>query len=398
MARLAIIQLDRYDQDLLKAGFKTAFAELGLQSGFQPGEKILIKPNMLSGIGADHAVTAHPSVFNALASCLRDFEVELSFGDSPSLDTPDKAAAACGIYDEAKALGIPLSDFVSVVDTPMPNGKVMRQIPLARGVAESNGLVSLGKLKTHPLTGMTGAIKNQFGVIPGQRKAAFHVTYPRPEDFCQMLVDINVFLKPRLYVIDAIVAMEGNGPRNGQPRKVGAVLVSREPATLDAAGALLMGMNPSDITTCRLAAQAGLGTCQLADAEAVLIRPNLTGDQASGEICRGTAEQLLTSLSVKDFVRGRMARGILSRTISLSAPLYKKHVMQRPAAETNLCNRCGICATACPADPPAISYKDDDGVPAFDYERCIRCYCCQETCPAGAIKVKVTPVGRIFGV
>lgn len=294
-------------------------------------------------------------------------------------------------------MGIPMSDFITTIDTPMPVGKVMRQIPLARGVAEADGLVSLGKLKTHALTGMTGAIKNQFGVIPGQRKAAFHVTYPRPVDFCQMLVDINVFLKPRLYVLDAIIAMEGNGPRNGRPRKIGVVLLSREPATLDAAGALLMGMNPSDITTCCLAAQAGLGTCQLTDAEAVLIRPGHSGDKTS-DISRGTAEQLLAGLIVKDFVRGRMVHGILSRTISLSAPLYKKHVMQRPAAEANLCIRCGVCATACPADPPAIVYKDDDGVPIFDYERCIRCYCCQETCPAGAIKVKVTPVGRILGV
>lgn len=398
MAQLAIIQLDHYDRDLLRSGFQKAFAELGLQRDFRPDEKILIKPNMLSGIGADHAVTAHPAVFNALACCLRDLKVDLSFGDSPALDAPEKAAAACGIYDEARAMGIPLSDFVTAVDTPMPAGKVLRQIPLARGVAEADGLVSLGKLKTHALTGMTGAVKNQFGVIPGQRKAAFHMTYPRPEDFCQMLVDINVFLKPRLYMLDAIVAMEGNGPRNGRPRKVGAVLVSREPATLDAAGALLMGMNPSDITTCRLAAQAGLGTCQLADAEAVLIRPGQPDNRSNAEIFHGTAEQLLASLIVKNFVRGRMVRGILSRTISLSAPLYKKHVMQRPAAEANLCIRCGVCATACPAEPPAISYMDDDGVPIFDYERCIRCYCCQETCPAGAIRVKVTPVGRMLGV
>lgn len=394
MARLAIIQLDEYHREGLEVGFTAAFAELDLKNSFWSGEQILIKPNMLSGVGADRAVTAHPAVFSALAGSLRELGLDLTFGDSPALDAPEKAASACGILDEAREMGIPLADFTNIVDTPMPEGKIMRQMPLARGVAAADGLVSLGKLKTHALTGMTGAIKNQFGVIPGQRKAAFHVAYPNPEDFCQMLVDINVYLKPRLFVLDAIIAMEGNGPRNGHPRKIGAVLISRDPATVDAAGALLMGMNPPDITTCRLAALAGLGTCQLSDVEAVLIRPGA----GQAEIRQGSADQLLCDLQVKDFIRGRMVRGLLSRTINLSAPLYKKHIMQRPAADASLCSRCGICATACPATPSAITYANNSGLPVFDYTRCIRCYCCQETCPAGAIKVKVTPAGRFLGV
>ena len=209
-----------------------------------------------------------------------------------------------------------------------------------------------------------------------------------------MLVDINRFLKPRLYVIDAIVAMEGNGPRNGHPRKIGAILLSRDPVAADAAGAMLMGMDPANIVTCQLAAKSGLGNCCLDSVEASLIRP----ENGQTDIKRGQANQLLCELQVRDFVKGRVVRSLFTRSIKVGAPLYKKHVLQRPAAAADLCLRCGVCADACPASPPAITYSAADSLPVFDYARCIRCYCCQETCPPGAINVRITPIGRLIGV
>lgn len=394
MTSLAIIQLDDYDRELIQIGLDAAFAELNLAEVIKPSEKILVKPNMLSGVDAQRAVTAHPEVFRALCSSLRDLGADLCFGDSPAIDLPEKAAQTSGLLDMARSIDVPLADFVNSVETAMPEGRIMRKMPLAKGVAESDGLVSLGKLKTHALTGMTGAIKNQFGVIPGQRKATFHVAYPILEDFCQMLVDINLYLKPRLYVMDAIVAMEGNGPRNGSPRKIGVILLSCDPVAIDAAGSLLMGIDPASVPTSRLAEKAGLGSLDLAAVDACLIRP--AGGQ--NRIQRGNAKELLIDLQVRDFVKGRIARNIFTRTISMSAPLYKRRIMRRPSIESETCTRCGLCVKACPVRPGVITQINRGVVPIFDYMRCIRCYCCQETCPTGAIEVHVTPVGRLLGL
>lgn len=394
MPKLAIIQLDDYIRNDLLIGMRAAFNELNLTDVIKPDEQIVIKPNLLSALAPDRAVTSHPEVFRALVACLRDLGSNLSYGDSPAIESTEKAARASGLMALADELSIPLADFNTVVDTQMPNGKVMRQIPLAKGVADADGLVSLSKLKTHALTGMTGAIKNQFGVIPGQLKAACHVKYPEMGDFAQMLVDINRFLMPRLFVMDAIVAMEGNGPRNGHPRKVGAVLLSVDPVAIDAAGSMLMTIDPAAIRTTCLAQQTGLGSMDLATIEACLIQI----DNGAVSIKEGTAKELLCALQVKDFIKGRIARTIFTKLTRASAPVLKRHVMRRPAINPDTCIKCGVCVDACPVAPKVLSQKTKTDTPVFDYARCIRCFCCQEVCPVGAIDVHETAVGHLIGM
>jgi uncharacterized protein (DUF362 family) len=92
---------------------------------------------------------------------------------------------------------------------------LVKAFTVANGVLDNDGLISLSKLKTHGLSRMTGAVKKQFGCIPGLIKGQFHVKLPDPYDFCTMLVDINTFIRPRLYIMDGIMAMEGNGHEEG---------------------------------------------------------------------------------------------------------------------------------------------------------------------------------------
>ena len=115
----------------------------------------------------------------------------------------------------------------------------------ANTVLDADGIISLPKLKTHGLTRLTGAVKNQFGCVPGLAKGQFHAKMADPYDFSTMLVDINTFLKPRLYVMDAIMAMEGNGPRNGKPRQMNALMFSKDPIALDAVACKMVVLIPN---------------------------------------------------------------------------------------------------------------------------------------------------------
>ncbi len=97
------------------------------------------------------------------------------------------------------------------------------------------------------MLGMTGAVKNQFGIVPGLMKPEFHALYPEVSDFCNMLIDLNEFIKPRLAIIDGIVGMEGNGPSAGTAREIGCLIASDSVYHADVAMAYIMGLAPADM-------------------------------------------------------------------------------------------------------------------------------------------------------
>lgn len=390
MAKIALIRVDEYDRAQIAFGLASAFAELNVASLFTPGENILIKPNLLSPATPDRAVTPHPVVFDALIEQLSSFMVRLSYGDSPAMASPKSAARAAGLSEVADRWAVPLADFARGQEIDLPEGVRLRKTMIANGVLEAAGLVNLCKLKTHALTGMTGAIKNFYGVIVGPRKAQLHVQYPDAFSFAKMLAELNHLVKPRLIVMDAIVAMEGNGPANGNPRKVGLILVGTDPVAIDTVGAAIMGFQPKDLAVITASEAAGLGTADTSSIEAVLIN--------AAERTIKTFESvnmILPELVVANFDRPHVANSLMTRLTKLGGPLLRRYMLNRPAISAALCTRCGQCVTACPIDPKVLSQADPKTIPHYYYDRCIRCYCCQEICPAGAIAVEKSGIGRL---
>lgn len=395
MTQLVVIRCDDYIPTQIRSGLHLAFEALAVSRDYQADEQILIKPNLLSAVAPDKAVTPHPEVFRALIQNLQPMNLHLSVGDSPAFDASEKTLRVSGLADVAEAFNVVTADFENQVEASFPDGKNLRRFPLAKGVADADGLISLSKLKTHALTGMTGAIKNQFGVIPGQKKAHYHVQFPEPAAFSQMLVDLNLFLKPRLYVMDGIMAMEGNGPRNGQPRFAGLLLVSKDPVLLDAFGAAVMGLDPLKIEVVKAGAASGLGSSNLSTANTILYDLR-DGQPASNRERHGRASDFAAELLIPDFVSGQLQNSLIGILSKHGAPIVKGLVMNRPTILKDRCTRCGICIQSCPLDPPAVDRTKKNTVPDYQYTRCIRCYCCQEVCPAGAIEVRKTFFGRLM--
>ena len=160
----------------------------------------------------------------------------------------------------ADEMGVRLADFDEGKTVVHKTALLNKRFVIARGVLDSDGVVSLPKLKTHGLTRLTGAVKNQFGCIPGTLKSQFHLKMPDPYEFATMLVDINTFIRPRLYIMDGIIAMEGNGPRNGTPRSLNVILFSSDPVALDAVAARIIDLNPEFVPTSQPGEKSGLGT------------------------------------------------------------------------------------------------------------------------------------------
>jgi Pyruvate/2-oxoacid:ferredoxin oxidoreductase delta subunit len=198
---------------------------------------------------------------------------------------------------------------------------------------------------------------------------------PQAEHFAAMLVDINRFLKPRLFILDGIVAMEGNGPKSGNPRKVNALLFSSDPVALDAVFCRLIHLSPEYVPTMKPGRESGLGT--YLDSEI-----QLCGDS-------------ILDLACPDFDVVRRPAVTFDRAF----PYYLKNwISPRPVIDYLLCENCGVCSEVCPLQPKAVRRADNrkGTKPSYDYNRCIRCYCCQELCPHGAIAIKRPLLSRII--
>ncbi len=339
------------------------------------GEKILLKPNLLVARDASRAVTTHPAVFRAVARQFIDAGAKVTYGDSPGFGRPSTVAGRTGIASAAEALGIELAEFSGGRSVSFPDGQLIKRFTIAEGVLAADGIVSLPKLKTHGLTRITGAIKNQYGCIPGALKAEFHARLPNVDLFSQMLVDLNCLLRPRLFVMDGIVAMEGNGPQNGTPRPMNVLLLSTDPVALDAAVCRMVGLDATLVPPIVYGERFGLG--RAVDVEIV-------GDP-------------LESFVVSDFVVNRRRASTTGKPGRYSR-LARRFVVPRPVIRAKRCTRCGTCVHVCPTAPKAVAFKSGDRSrpPTHDYDRCIRCYCCQEMCPEGAIELRVPLLGRII--
>jgi Pyruvate/2-oxoacid:ferredoxin oxidoreductase delta subunit len=274
-------------------------------------------------------------------------------------------------------VGFKVADFDHGREVSHPTALLAKKITLANSILDADGVVSLPKLKTHGLTRFTGAVKNQFGCVPGLLKRQFHIKMPDPYTFSSMLVDLNTLIRPRLYVMDAIMGMEGNGPFGGKPRHLGVLLLATDPVALDAVACKLINLNPEIVPTSQPGEKSGLGTYHYENIE-ILGEP-------------------VGPLIVRDF---QVVRKPVPAAVSGAIGAFiKNRVTPRPVINLAKCTACGTCIQMCPVGPAALDWMQfdtDKKIPRYHYTRCIRCYCCQETCPEGAITVRTPLLGRLF--
>ncbi|MCJ7576289.1 MAG: DUF362 domain-containing protein [Dehalococcoidia bacterium] len=376
-ARVVIIRCDTYADDQVLTAVQKGLDMLGGISVFaKPGERIVMKPNILIGTEPDKGVTTHPAVFRAVGKLLKDVGVSVSYGDSPCFGKSEPNLRKSGIKEVGDELGFIVADFDSGRSVSHKDALLMKKFVVANGVLDSDGLVSLPKLKTHGLVRFTGAVKNQFGCVPGLLKSQYHVKLPDPYDFATMLVDLNTLIKPRLYIMDGIVAMEGNGPRSGKLKRLNVLLLSSDPIALDATACRIACIEPEIVPTSRPGEKAGLGTYHTENIELM-----------------GEALESFVDTSFE-----------INRTPPISGSggrfmvFLKNRITQRPVIDKAKCTCCGTCITMCSVQPKAVDWHRGDmsRPPRYDYNLCIRCYCCQETCPEGAIYLSSPLLARIY--
>ena len=209
------------------------------------GKRILVKPNLLKAATADKAVTTHPEFLAAVLRFLwKRGAARIVVGDSPGFQSGMAAAKTAGIYEAAISGGAEWADFTPGKPRSVPDAKLVKSFTLASVLDECDVVINLPKLKTHRLMNYTGAIKNLFGLIPGLGKSGMHLRFADKGKFGTMLVDLALSIPNCFSFMDGIVAMEGEGPGDGDPFKLGLVLASGDAAALDWTAARCIGYDP----------------------------------------------------------------------------------------------------------------------------------------------------------
>ena len=338
----------------------------GIHAFIKPGQRVLIKLNLLMKRTPDQATTTHPAVARAIVRAVQQVGATAILADSPG--GPYTRGHLRGIYDAcgmsavAKETGCILNDDFSVTTRYLEAGKAARKLDLIGALDHVDAVITVGKLKTHGLTTMTGCVKNLYGTIPGTTKVEYHARYQDAALFSDMLLDICAAVKPCFAILDAIVGMEGEGPSGGRPRAIGALIGGANPHAVDAVGARLIGLEPRQVTTLEAAKKRGILPAYV-----------LVGDPFEPMI-------------IRDFdIPMGLRRGSWVRLMNK----LPQALRPRPVFTHRKCDGCGTCVRACPVKAIAM---DGARRPHVDVSKCIRCYCCQELCPKNDVEVRRNPI------
>lgn len=326
------------------------------------GKNVLIKPNVLRAAEPKEAIATHPAVLQAVVEKVEKMNpASIVVGDNPGV-TGYGAIEECfkktGLMEASKGYYQNIGNDSRLVDF---DPSLMAKVSLSTAVLDADVIISVPKFKTHGLTIITGAIKNCYGYLTGAQKAKLHGLSGGPKRFHELMVDVFKLRVPDLFIMDAVLGMEGNGPASPDLRDVGQILASDNAIAMDAVMATMMGANPESLHFLHKAKEAGLGDFDMNSIEIVgelKVIPDYKLPPAGGE-------GILKNKEIQEILRSR--------------------TLMRPKANPELCISCGDCVEQCPVS--ALTMNEDD-IPEVDPEICIACFCCQEICPEKAITLQ----------
>lgn len=368
----------KYDEQLIENSYQELLINNNLLDFVTPGLKVGIKLNLVSHMHPDKAATTHPLLVKRLCEILISKGAIVTIGDSPGglftegvLKTVYKETGMTVCLETGAILNFNVGTKVIKTD-----GKVVKNLDSSNWLDEQDVLINYSKLKSHGMMALSASVKNMFGTVPGILKPEYHYRYPNHEDFANMLIDINEHYKCKLNIIDAVVGMDGNGPTQGNPKLIGAILASTNPYALDVVAANIIKLPIDNVFTITESIKRGLTT----DFEGVILNKPID------EII---VEDFNNILPGKNMEFTEKFKGPFGKIIT---PLISKILTVKPKVKKKECIGCKKCSNICPVQAIEMINK----VPKIDRDKCIRCFCCQEFCPVGAMKVHKNKIVKLL--
>lgn len=351
----------------------------GMADDLHGARRVLLKPNQVMGLPPHHCRTTDPRFLTALTRLLQRRGIEVLVGDSAGLiGFTGVVMEATGVKDAVERQGAKL---VTLDAGPFrllpPAGRPPVALFVSEVLFQVDAVLSVPKLVTHPLMGLSLSIKNLMGILPGALKPSLHVFRPEPDDLAGALLDLyrltsEAGVRWAGALVDGLWALGGRGA--GVPPSprydFGLVAGGRDLAAVDVACAVAAGFSPEELPLCRQAIRRGCGPATLEDLTLDGPDPRTWGPPLvrSG---RDWAERTSWSTRAYYFLRARLVRPVVDRA---------------------RCQGHQRCVTVCPV--AAVTRKGTTTIISRD---CVRCLACVEQCPEGAIGLRSPwPLGVLY--
>lgn len=369
---------EKYDEKLITEAYQEILVDNGLLDFVSSGMKIGIKVNLVGNFGPDKAATTHPLLVKKLCELLIERGAIVTIGDSPGglfTESILKSIYKGTGFLICEEIGAKLNYDVSTSQLKVEK-QVVKTLDVSNWLLEQDALINFAKLKSHGMMALSASVKNMFGIVPGVLKPEYHYRYPNHDDFANMLIDINEVFDCKLNLIDGIIGMEGNGPTQGEPRYIGAILASRKPYPLDVVACKIIDLDIDNVYTVSESIKRGL----TANYDEIILNKPID------DIIIKDYKNILPGKSMEF---SEKFKGPFGKIIN---PIIAKVLTVKPKVKKKECIGCKKCANICPVNAIEMIKKK----PVINREKCIRCFCCQEFCPVGAMKAHKNIIVKIL--
>ena len=256
---VSLIRANSYEIELLRSSLLTLLEPLGgIGAIAKKGDRVLLKPNLLTGARPGKECTTRPEIVYCVAKMLQEIGAKPFMGDGPAFGSARGVAEANGYKPILEALNLPVVEFHG--SRYQTVSEEFNHLLLSKEAMEADVVINLPKVKSHIQLTLTMGTKNLFGCVPGKMKAWWHMEAGKDSArFGQMLVETARAINPDLTILDGIIGHEGNGPSGGEPRPLGILGASSDVFALDRAIAEILNVDPLLVPT--VAASMRLGLC-----------------------------------------------------------------------------------------------------------------------------------------
>lgn len=263
--QVSLIRAQSYEIESLFTQLESLLAPLGgIARLVQPGDRVLLKPNLLTGNRQGRECITRPEIVYCVAKMVQQAGGKPFIGDSPAFGTARGVIKANGYLSLIESLDLPVVEFHGANYEAV--GDNFSNLRLSQEAMGADVVINLPKLKSHTQLTLTMGVKNLFGCVPGKMKAWWHMEAGKDaQRFAEMLITTARTINPDLTIIDGIIGHQGNGPSGGEPRRLEILGASTDVFALDWCLAVLLGVSPELVPTLVAQARMGLG----ADLEAM---------------------------------------------------------------------------------------------------------------------------------
>ncbi len=223
--------------------------------------RVLVKPNLVSH--RDPLGITNPQFIRAVCRWFLEQGASVQVGDSPAFGSALGVAERTGMVRALKGLDIQFVELASPRRVQLPCGI---SIGISQKALDAELVVNCPKLKAHSQVGITAAVKNFFGCVPGFRKAFAHYLYGDVGNrFESLILEIHQILPPSITILDGIVAMDTTGPTKGRECRLELAGASPSPVALDTVIYSMMNAPTSMLPIHNEACRRNMAGCTMRD-------------------------------------------------------------------------------------------------------------------------------------